>query len=95
MSAVEAPARPRLRPETVERATGQFVALGVSLAIAMALGSILIVLYGENPLAMGGYRVKSADGSHILICPIRSEVPVEHREFAALGDPADRPTVVA
>ena len=63
MSAVEAPARPRLRPETVERATGQFVALGVSLAIAMALGSILIVLYGENPLAIYREIFAAAFGS--------------------------------
>ena len=63
MSAVEAPTRPRLRPETVERATGQFVALGVSLAIAMALGSILIVLYGENPLAIYREIFAAAFGS--------------------------------
>ena len=63
MSAVETPVRSRLRPETVERATAQFLALGASLAIALAFGSLLILLYGENPLVIYRQIIESAFGS--------------------------------
>ena len=48
-------------------------------------------LFGENPLSLGGYRVKSDSGLCKVICPINSEIPVE---FAALGDPAARETAI-
>jgi simple sugar transport system permease protein len=50
MSTAAAPARRGPRPETLERAGAQFLALGGSLAIALALGSVLVLLYGENPV---------------------------------------------
>jgi len=44
-------------------------------------------LFGENPLALGGYRVKSENGLCRVICPINSEIPVE---FSALSDSRER-----
>jgi hypothetical protein len=34
-------------------------------------------LFGENPLQLGGYLVKSNKGSRLLICPINSEAPAK------------------
>ena len=50
MSGTAAPvALPRVRAEWLERLGGQLLALVVSLAIALLLGSILIIGYGESP----------------------------------------------
>jgi simple sugar transport system permease protein len=40
----------KARPEWLERAVGQGLALLLAVVIALALGSIIIVLYGESPL---------------------------------------------
>jgi len=40
----------RARPEWLERAVGQALALLLAIVIALALGSVIIVLYGESPI---------------------------------------------
>ena len=40
-------------------------------------------LFGENPLSLGGYRIKSKEGLCRVICPINSEMPIE---LTALSD---------
>lgn len=57
---VRAPAAVRIRSERLERFLGQGAALLGSLLIALLLGSILIVGYGESPLTV--YR-RILDGS--------------------------------
>jgi simple sugar transport system permease protein len=43
-------AAPRARPAWLENFVGQFLALLASFGIALLLGSLLIVAYGENPI---------------------------------------------
>lgn len=54
------------RPAWIESLAGQLGALLLSLAIAIGLGAVLIVAYGENPLDVYGailsYSVGSIDG---------------------------------
>ena len=45
-------ARRRERPEWLENFGGQVVALVGALLIAMAVGSVIIVLYGESPITV-------------------------------------------
>jgi len=54
---------PRVRAERLERLAGQLLALVVSLVIALLLGSILIVGYGESPAGVYGAIFRSSLGS--------------------------------
>jgi simple sugar transport system permease protein len=57
---------PRLRRANLEALLGQLGALVLALAIALALGSVIIVLYGESPAAVYGaiwqYTFVETDG---------------------------------
>ena len=53
---------PRIRSEWIERFGGQMLALVASLAIALAIGSLLIVGYGESPTAVYGAILRSSLG---------------------------------
>jgi ABC-type uncharacterized transport system permease subunit len=64
MAAVAAPvAAPRLRSEWLERLGGQLLALVASLVIALLLGSLLIIAYGESPPTVYGAITSSALGN--------------------------------
>lgn len=60
MASAPAPARsreviaPKARPEWLETAVGQLGGLAIALLIAVGLGAVIIVLYGENPLNIYG-----------------------------------------
>ena len=55
MSAAAATVAPsRARPPWLEAVIGQILALLVALAIAIVVGSVIIVLYGESPAAVYG-----------------------------------------
>jgi general nucleoside transport system permease protein len=54
--------RRRERPEWIENLGGQIVALIGALVIAMGLGSIIILLYGENPVAVYGAILEGTFG---------------------------------
>jgi ABC-type uncharacterized transport system permease subunit len=53
----------RVRSDKLERFVGQALALLVSFGIAIALGSILIVAYGENPIDVYSEIFKGSLGS--------------------------------
>jgi len=50
----------KMRPEWLERAIGQGLALLLALIIALGLGSIIILLYGESPLAVYGSILRAS-----------------------------------
>jgi general nucleoside transport system permease protein len=50
----------RSRPEWLERAVGQGLALLLAVVIALALGSVIIILYGENPIDVYETILRSA-----------------------------------
>src|SRR2546426_1074247 len=50
----------KTRPEWLESAIGQGLALLLALVIALGLGSIIIVLYGENPLDVYGSILRAS-----------------------------------
>jgi len=50
----------KTRPEWLESAVGQGLALLLALVIALGLGSIIILLYGENPLAVYGSILRAS-----------------------------------
>src|SRR5207247_426776 len=50
----------KTRPEWLERAIGQGLALLLALVIALGLGSIIILLYGESPLAVYGSILRAS-----------------------------------
>src|SRR4249920_3577377 len=56
----------RSRPAWLEGLAGQLLALLASLGIALIAGSLLIIAYGESPIAVYSsilrYSVESADG---------------------------------
>lgn len=54
---------PRIRSEWLERLGGQSLALLGSLAIALSVGSILIIAYGESPVAVYGAILRFSVGS--------------------------------
>jgi simple sugar transport system permease protein len=54
---------PRIRSEWLERLGGQLLALLVSLAIALSVGSLLIVAYHESPIVVYGAIVRYSLGS--------------------------------
>lgn len=54
---------PEARPEWVERFVGQLLALLASLVIAVVLGSVLIVGYGENPVEVYSSIIDGSLGS--------------------------------
>lgn len=60
----DAPARPaRERPEWIEGLGGQLLALLLSLVIALSLGSVLILAYGESPATVYGSIFRFSLGS--------------------------------
>jgi general nucleoside transport system permease protein len=50
----------KTRPEWLERAIGQGLALLLALVIALGLGAIIILLYGESPLAVYGSILRAS-----------------------------------
>jgi len=50
----------KTRPEWLESAIGQGLALLLALVIALGLGSIIILLYGENPLDVYGLILRAS-----------------------------------
>jgi ABC-type uncharacterized transport system permease subunit len=54
---------PRIRSEWLERLGGQSLALLGSLAIALSVGSVLIIAYGESPIAVYGAILRFSVGS--------------------------------
>ncbi|MEO8424556.1 MAG: ABC transporter permease, partial [Actinomycetota bacterium] len=56
-------AAPRIRSEWLERLGGQALALLGSLAIALSVGAVLIVAYGESPAAVYGAILRFSVGS--------------------------------
>jgi len=54
---------PKVRSEWFERLLGQLLALLGSLAIALAIGALLIIAYGESPLDVYGAILKFSLGS--------------------------------
>src|SRR6185436_21184040 len=56
-------AEPKMRSEWLERFFGQLLALLGSLAIALAIGALLIIAYGESPVAVYGAILKFSLGS--------------------------------
>ena len=54
---------PRIRSEWLERLGGQLLALLGSLAIALTVGALLIVAYGESPAAVYGAILRFSVGS--------------------------------
>ena len=50
----------KTRPEWLESAVGQGLALLLALVIALGLGSIIILLYGENPLHVYGSILRAS-----------------------------------
>ena len=50
----------KTRPEWLESAIGQGLALLLALVIALGLGSIIILLYGENPLDVYGSILRAS-----------------------------------
>jgi ABC-type uncharacterized transport system permease subunit len=54
---------PRIRSEWLERLVGQSLALLGSLAIALSVGSLLIIAYGESPMAVYGAILRFSVGS--------------------------------
>jgi ABC-type uncharacterized transport system permease subunit len=54
---------PRIRSEWLERLVGQLLALLGSLVIALTVGSLLIVAYGETPMAVYGAILRFSVGS--------------------------------
>ena len=67
LMAAEAAARPiaepKVRSEWLERLFGQTIALLASLAIALAVGSLLIIAYNESPIAVYGAILRFSVGS--------------------------------
>jgi simple sugar transport system permease protein len=59
---VQAPAEPR-RPEWIEQIGGQLLALVGALVIALLLGSLIIVGYGESPFVVYGSILRFSFGS--------------------------------
>ena len=53
-------AAPRARPAWIEPVIGQLLALVVAFLIAVALGAVIIVLYGESPLTVYGAMLRFA-----------------------------------
>lgn len=53
---------PRIRSEWIERLGGQLLALVGSLAIALTIGALLIVAYGERPTAVYGAILRFSVG---------------------------------
>lgn len=51
---------PRARPPWLESAIGQGLALIAAFAIAIAVGSLIVVLYGESPLTVYGAMLRFA-----------------------------------
>jgi general nucleoside transport system permease protein len=62
-SATEAAASAGTRGDRLERIGGQLLALVVSFVIAVALGALLIVAYGESPTGVYGAILRSSLGS--------------------------------
>jgi simple sugar transport system permease protein len=60
MATATATAVPRARPPWLEAAIGQLLALVVAFGIAVAIGAVIIVLYGESPLAVYGAMLRFA-----------------------------------
>ena len=56
-------AEPKVRSEWFERLLGQLLALLGSLAIALAIGALLIIAYGESPLDVYGAILRFSSGS--------------------------------
>ncbi len=56
-------AEPKIRSEWLERLVGQPLALLGSLAIALALGALLIIAYGESPVDVYGAILRFSFGS--------------------------------
>ena len=56
-------AEPKVRSEWLERLLGQTIALLASLAIALAVGSLLIIAYNESPIAVYGAILRFSVGS--------------------------------
>jgi ABC-type uncharacterized transport system permease subunit len=59
MAAAAVPA-PRARPPWVEAAIGQLLALVVAFAIAVLIGAVIVLLYGENPVTVYGAMLRFA-----------------------------------
>ena len=51
---------PRERPPWLESLVGQGLALVIAFLIAVAIGSVIVVLYGENPLTVYGAILRFA-----------------------------------
>lgn len=51
---------PRPRPPWVEAMVGQLLALVVAFVIAVAIGAVIVVLYGESPLTVYGAMLRFA-----------------------------------
>lgn len=60
--AAAAVAAPRIRSEWIERLGGQLLALLGSLAIALTIGALLIVAYGESPMTVYGAIMRFSVG---------------------------------
>ena len=66
MATIEAPAptvHERVRPEWLENIGGQLLALVAALVIALLLGSVIILAYGESPAAVYGAILTFSFGS--------------------------------
>jgi simple sugar transport system permease protein len=59
MAAVTA-AMPRARPPWLEAVVGQLLALLAAVAIAVAIGAVIVVLYGESPITVYGALLRFA-----------------------------------
>ena len=64
MAAVEVTPRDRAaaRPEWLENIGGQLLALLTALGIALLIGAIIIVAYGENPVTVYGAILNGSFG---------------------------------
>ncbi len=60
MSATTSLPAPRSRPAWLDSAIGQGLALLAAFAIAIAVGSLIIILYGESPLTVYGAMLEFA-----------------------------------
>jgi general nucleoside transport system permease protein len=59
--ATEAAAQPRARPEWIDSVAGQLIALAGAFAFAAAIGSVIVIAYGEDPIFV--YRTVWAFGT--------------------------------
>jgi ABC-type uncharacterized transport system permease subunit len=59
--ATEAAAQPRARPEWIDFVAGQLIALAGAFAFAAAIGSVIVIAYGEDPIFV--YRTVWAFGT--------------------------------